>query len=130
MPSDAPSPDFHHYKLGEPSQVWHYRDAGGRLLGHVLRFDKEDGGKETRPLVFCVGPDGQGQWRWQMFAAPRPLYGLERLRAHIEAPVLLVEGEKTADAAQELFPDLVAVTSRVAATRPARLTGHPCKGGR
>ena len=33
------------------------------------------------------------------------------VRARIEAPVLLVEGEKTADAAQELFADLVVVTS-------------------
>ena len=111
VPAEAPAPDFHHYKLGDPSRVWAYRDSQGRLLGHVLRFDKEDGSKETRPLVFCEGPDGRGQWRWQMFAPPRPLYGLERLRARIEAPVLLVEGEKTANAAQELFADLVVVTS-------------------
>jgi len=111
VPAEAPAPDFHHYKLGDPSRVWAYRDSQGRLLGHVLRFDKEDGTKETRPLVFCEGPNGQGQWRWQMFAVPRPLYGLERLRARIESPVLLVEGEKTADAAQELFTDMVVVTS-------------------
>ena len=128
VPSDAPSPDFHHYKLGEPSQVWHYRDADGRLLGHVLRFDTEDGGKETRPLVFCEGPDGQGQWRWQMFAEPRPLYGLERLRARIEAPVLLVEGEKTSDAAQELFPDLVVVTSPGGSNAAGKADWSPLQG--
>ena len=108
--------------------MWHYRDAEGRLLGHVLRFDKEDGSKETRPLVFCEGPDGQGQWRWQMFAAPRPLYGLERLRARMEAPVLLVEGEKTADAAQELFPDLVAVTSPGGSNAAGKADWSPLQG--
>ena len=128
VPPDAPSPDFHHYKLGEPSQVWHYRDAEGRLLGHVLRFDKPDGSKETRPLVFCEGPDGQGQWRWQMFASPRPLYGLERLRAQIEAPVLLVEGEKTADAAQVLFPELMAVTSPGGSNAAGKADWSPLRG--
>jgi len=128
VPADAPSPDIHHYKLGAPSQVWSYRDVDGRLLGHVLRFDKEDGSKETRPLVFCEGPDGQRQWRWQMFAAPRPLYGLERLRARMEAPVLLVEGEKTADAAQELFPDLAVVTSPGGSNAAGKVDWSPLKG--
>lgn len=41
---------------------------------------------------------------------PRPLYGLDRLAAAPAAPVLIVEGEKTADAAADLFPGF-AVTS-------------------
>ncbi len=36
--------------------------------------------------------------------APRPLFGLDRLAARPDAPVLVVEGEKAADAATELFP--------------------------
>ncbi|MBU1157698.1 MAG: DUF927 domain-containing protein [Proteobacteria bacterium] len=94
----------------------------------MLRFNKEDGCKETRPLVFCEGPDGQRQWRWQMFAAPRPLYGLERLRARIEAPVLLVEGEKAADAAQELFPELVVVTSPGGSNAASKADWSPLQG--
>ena len=43
--------------------------------------------------------------------APRPLYGLDRLAACLEAAVILCEGEKAADAAAELFPEHVAVTS-------------------
>jgi uncharacterized protein (DUF927 family) len=36
---------------------------------------------------------------------------LERLQADVESPVLLVEGEKAADAAWEIFPEYIAVTS-------------------
>jgi uncharacterized protein (DUF927 family) len=38
------------------------------------------------------------------------LYGLDQLAARPNAPVILVEGEKTADAAQELLPGHVVVT--------------------
>ncbi len=41
--------------------------------------------------------------------APTPLYGLDRLAARPDAPVLVVEGEKAADAAAVLFPGRVAV---------------------
>jgi putative DNA primase/helicase len=42
--------------------------------------------------------------------APRPFYGLDRLAARPSAPVLVVEGEKAADAAATLFPEYVTVT--------------------
>jgi uncharacterized protein (DUF927 family) len=84
--------------------VWRYRDAAGALLFVVARFDTPRG-KEVLP--FCCGADG---WRWKAAPAPRPLYGLDHLAARSDAPVLLVEGEKTADAAANLFPTYVAMT--------------------
>ena len=128
VPSEAPKPELTHYKLKDPSRVWSYRDAQGRLLGHVLRFEKPDGSKETRPLVFCQGPEGQRQWRWKSFPAPRPLYGLERLHARMEAPVLLVEGEKAADAAQEIFPEHVAITSPGGSNAAGQADWSPLQG--
>ena len=60
---------------------------------------------------------GEVQWRWMSFPKPRPLYGLDKLAENPNALVMLVEGEKAADAAQELFianglpmQDLVVVT--------------------
>ncbi|WP_409529428.1 VapE domain-containing protein [Thiobacillus sp.] len=44
------------------------------------------------------------------FPEPRPLYGLDRLSAKPEATVLLVEGEKCADAGHEQLPDLAVVS--------------------
>jgi uncharacterized protein (DUF927 family) len=93
-----------HRRHGVPSRVWRYRDAAGALLFAVARFDV-DGWKEVLP--YSCGADG---WRWKAVPAPRPLYGLDRLAARPDAPVLLVEGEKTADAAASLFPTYVAMT--------------------
>jgi 5S rRNA maturation endonuclease (ribonuclease M5) len=97
------------------STGWRYLDAKGQLLGCVVRYDKPANGhpasKDVCPFTFCRGPGGATEWRMKGWDAPRPLYGLDRLAARSQAPVLVVEGEKTADAAEKLFPDFVAVTS-------------------
>jgi hypothetical protein len=98
------SQTIRHRRHGTPSTVWHYRDAAGRLLFTVCRFDVPDGGKEVLPLT--CGADG---WRWRGPPKPSPLYGLDRLAARPDAPVLVLEGEKAADAAVKIFPDLVPV---------------------
>jgi hypothetical protein len=94
---------------------WHYRDAEGRLLGCVARFDKPANGspgeKQVKPFTFCQGPNGRMEWRSKAFAEPRPLYGLHRLAALPTAPVLVVEGEKAASAGGRRFRDHVAITS-------------------
>lgn len=98
VPDDAPPPPVAHIKRGKPEHVWRYLDAQGRLLGVICRFTASDGGKEILPLTYCRhATTGEREWRWIAFPVPRPLYGLDRLRAG--KPVLLVEGEKCADAA-------------------------------
>jgi len=111
VPADAPKPDLKHYKHGKPASVWEYLDAQGKLLGIVCRFDLPDGSKEIVPLSYCAHTgNGKRAWRWLSFAKPRPLYGLDLLAERPEAPVLLVEGEKTADAAEPIAPDYITVT--------------------
>ena len=110
VPEDAPR-QIPSHKLGKPSASWPYRDAAGRLLGLAVRFDLPDDDKDVLPLTFCEGPDGRREWRWKAFPVPRLLYGLDRLADRPDAPGLVVEGEKAADAAAALFPDHVAVTS-------------------
>jgi putative DNA primase/helicase len=110
VPDNAPLRIPRH-PLGEPSAVWKYRDAAGRLLGSVCRWEHGDGKKTIMPLSYCQDDAGCQSWRWVHLPAPRPLYGLDRLALDPGAPVLLVEGEETADAAAKLFPDHVAVTS-------------------
>lgn len=110
-PDDAPPPPERHPKLGRPSGRWTYRDAVGRTLGLAMRFDKPDG-KQFRPLT-CWRPakGGKPVWRWEAWAAPRPLYGLDRLAACPSAAVVICEGEKAADAAGRLLPECVVITS-------------------
>lgn len=110
VPDHAPR-EFPRHRLGKPSATWTYRDARGRVLHHVCRWDPQGERKTFLPLTFCRTATGNRAWCWQHLPTPRPMYGLDRLAAHPDATVLLVEGEKTADAAAKLFPDHVVVTS-------------------
>jgi len=99
-PADAPPPDFKHYKHGPAVAHWTYRDANGHLIGYISRHQPKDG---SRKQIIPWGWDTQrGKWRNLSFAKPRPLYGLDLLAASPDAPVLLVEGEKAADAARQI----------------------------
>ena len=108
---DAPAPPKAHLVRGFPEHVWCYRNADGRVLGFVYRFKKSDGGKEVLPLVWAKNEEtGALDWRWMSFSEPRPLYGLDRLAAKPDATVLVVEGEKCADAGHENLPELAVVS--------------------
>lgn len=109
-PVPAEAPDYRtqwgHYARGVPGRHWEYLSQGGQLLGVVCRFDTSTGGKDVQPLSWCEGPGGRREWRYMAFPQPRPLYGLDRLPAlDPEAPatVVVVEGEKCADALYELL---------------------------
>jgi uncharacterized protein (DUF927 family) len=90
----------------------------------VARFDTASG-KEILPMT--CGADG---WRFKGPPAPRPLYGLDRLAARPDAPVLAVEGEKAADAIGAPFADHVAVTWSGGAKAAARSDWRPLAGRR
>lgn len=97
-PEPAPAPPVAHSVRGKPEARWEYR-RDGRLLGYVYRFKTSDGGKEVLPLAWAKnGETGAEEWRWLAFALPRPLYLPGGLMG-TEKPVLVVEGEKCADAA-------------------------------
>ncbi|HXF44896.1 MAG TPA: VapE domain-containing protein, partial [Burkholderiaceae bacterium] len=89
---------------------WAYHDTQGRLLGYTVRFT--DGkAKQIVPQTFCRNVAGRAEWKWKSFPVPRPLYGLARLAERPEAPVLVVEGEKSADAAHTLLGDRYVVVT-------------------
>lgn len=114
IPDSAPTPpDSVHRKIkGEWTRLtlarrWAYRNAAGEELGYVCRFQLPGGGKEVVPLVWAVSSlTGECRWRWLSFPKPRPMYGLEKLAANPAAQVIVVEGEKAADAGQERFIEL------------------------
>lgn len=119
VPADAPPPpEVRAFELSpkkwtklEPVARWAYRDAAGRVLGYVCRFNLPDGSKEVIPLVYCQEASGdKRKWIWKSLPAPRPLYNLPELSQRPEAQVLLVEGEKAADAARTLLPGYVVIT--------------------
>ncbi|GBR28625.1 DNA/RNA helicase [Komagataeibacter oboediens DSM 11826] len=118
------------------SFLWVYRDAEGRPLCARFRKEREDGGKDILPLSYGrrVWTDSKGNrhdgtgWHWKQGRKPLPLYGLDQLAAFPDVPVLLVEGEKTADAAARLFPDYVVMTSQGGSKAAANNDWSPLAG--
>lgn len=89
-PVDAPGPD-----LSQAEARWCYRTPDGHPWFYVARYP----GKRIRPWAWDL--DAQA-WVQRGLPKPRPLYGLELLAARPEAAVLIVEGEKSAEAAHVL----------------------------
>jgi putative DNA primase/helicase len=108
IPAPGPALEISHYKHGKPAKAWAYRGKDGKIIGYVCRFNFPDGSKDVLPFVYAT--DGtKKEWRWLGFDDPRPLYNLDQLVKRPDAMVMIVEGEKTADAAQKLFPSVVVV---------------------
>jgi ATP-dependent exoDNAse (exonuclease V) alpha subunit len=89
-----------------------YRDENGNLKGYVVRLEKppimqSDGttktAKLTPPLSYVEDARGFKYWKWKAFFGEndKTPYGMEKLRHDHSKPILIVEGEKTADAAQK-----------------------------
>lgn len=82
-----------------PSMVFPYR-AGGELIGYVVRVEFDDGKKVTPTLRWVRLADGRETWAVVPFDKPRPLYWARSTGGQ----VLVIEGEKAADAAARLLP--------------------------
>lgn len=123
VPADAPMcTDFKHPTHGDASMVWTYRDLDSKLMFYVCRFDPADGSrKQISPRSWCAHPGKASRWTWRGITGKgkRPLYGLDRLTAKPDATVLMVEGEKAADAGDELLGDEYAVLSWMGGTETA-----------
>ncbi|HVA82349.1 MAG TPA: hypothetical protein VNF29_15585, partial [Candidatus Binataceae bacterium] len=97
---------------GEIVGWWPYLSADGLALSWRVRIDHPNKPRDVLPLTWCRNSDtGACAWRVKDLPSPRPLYGLEWLAAMPDAPVLIVQGEKTADAARRMLPEWVVVTS-------------------
>ena len=98
--------------FGKPDVVYPYKDSAGQDLFYVLRRNAQQGGsKAIRPLTLWQAPSGQTQWKLEGMPAPRPLYNLDQMAQQPTAPILIVEGEKAADTARNLFPQGVVTTT-------------------
>lgn len=116
VPETAPKVSFkhHHRQDSDIDHVAEYRDNDG-LHGYVVRFRTSDGGKDPIPRTWSESTGRGGtMWKWRQWDEPRPLYlpGHERPAART---VVLVEGEKKADALHQLLqagvPDVYCVAS-------------------
>ena len=119
VPSGVPEPEFrfpfHDDKLDTwidlvPVRTWRY-EFDGEFFGYTARIErinsKGELQKDVMPLTWCEDEsDGRGtrKWRWKQWDAPRPLYvPAGFLSADKSLPVVVVEGEKCAQAGMELL---------------------------
>lgn len=127
VPANAPEPDPKWFY--RTTARYEYRGPTGALNFYMRRYDEPDG-KRFSPLSCFLMPDGEMRWSKGGPKLNRPLYGLERLgKASGDARVFIVEGEKTADAAQKIFADAVCLTSAFRSNAPPTKTNWtPLKG--
>lgn len=113
----------------DPDFTWEFRQPDGGLAFVVTRYNADE--KEKKRFI----PWTYDGAKWQPKGLPgakRPLYNAPLLAAAPAANVLIVEGEKTADAARQYVPDgWVVTTWHGGAQAVGRsdwdiLTGHTC----
>jgi putative DNA primase/helicase len=98
----------------EAAGKWTYADASGKPVAVVYRFNHPITGKKT------IRPWDVARGEWKHLEGLRPLYNLpEILAAPLDRPVVLVEGEKTAEAVREVG---YVATSMMGGAQAARVT--------
>jgi Ti-type conjugative transfer relaxase TraA len=88
--------------------TYEYRNKDGKLLGYVVRVLDEEGKKQTLPVSYCHNTKVNfNRWWLKGFSdnGYKPIYGAEKLGQSPLQRVLIVEGEKAADAAAKIFPE-------------------------
>lgn len=120
VPSDAPrfsasNRRFRSSTHGYPVASWTYRDAEGRVMGHVARYERRDANgkidKMIWPWTFAVR-EGKREWVVGAMPDPRVPYNLDRIAsAPMDAIIQWHEGEKAADAGAEIFPNWIPTTT-------------------
>ena len=112
-----------HGSYGKPARVWEYKNENGVLIGYIARYEPADSRKQIVPWTWV-----DGKWKATQFPEPRPLYGLELLAARKQAHVIIVEGEKAADAARQIIPGSVCITWPGGAMATAKVNWEPLRG--
>jgi putative DNA primase/helicase len=126
------NPYFNHGSWGGVAvssfKPYAYRNASGDVNSFMLRYNLVNGEKKVRPYSCWQQDGGQSKMEWLSPAKPYTLYNLDQLVAKPNAPVLVTEGEKSADAASILFPDYVVVTTMFGAQSPLNSDLNPLIG--
>lgn len=128
VPSRAPkfNPEKDLYWLknngSKISNTYEYQDIYGRLIGYAIRVLKEKVDevtgevreiKDVLPVAYCKDTNsGEEGWALKGLLVDgfKPIYGAQKIHINSSKPVLIVEGEKTADAAAELFPEFTVLS--------------------
>ena len=125
VPADVPAPDLRQGGKA-PAATYEYRDGEGGLVAIIARYE-DMGKKRFTPVTLWLSPDGSAAWHYKGIDDNRPLYRLPHLSTAPTKPVLLVEGEKCADAIAG-FAGWVSTTWMGGAKAVAKTDYTPLKG--
>ena len=107
---------------GETAGRWEYHDADGRLVGLVVRWNRETG-KTFLPISLTTS----GSWICEGMPAPRPIYRLPQVLA-TDGPIYVAEGEKAAGALASI--GLISTTSPNGSKSAGKADWSPLRGRR
>jgi putative DNA primase/helicase len=84
----------------KPDKVYFYQNATGTTIGAVLRWDvQHQDGSKSKIIQPVAWDEKDNTWKHCGMPTPRPLYALPKIvTASLEVPIIVVEGEKCADA--------------------------------
>lgn len=101
--------DPSHFQRDETGR-YPYIDAKNQIVGYVVRLEEMTTHDILyKTLTYCQHESGEQSWFWKEFSTFL-IYNLYELLTNRDKKVLIVEGEKTSDAAKLLFPDYVVIT--------------------
>lgn len=132
VPMNAPACDL--YKHSDFVAAHSYYDHKGEPCFQVFRLEAPDPqditkvAKKFLPATFVSCPDGSCKWQYTAPPAPRLIYGRYALETMPGVPVLMVEGEKCADEAQRVFPEVPVVTWSGGSNAVGKTDFSPLKG--
>lgn len=118
---------------GFPSAFFPYKNSLGVTVGYIVRWDvKIEGGESKKGIRPYIYNFEEKRWKCKFFGSnlenSRPLYNLPEILKRENASILIVEGEKTCEAAKLLFPEFVATTSSGGAKSVKKTDWHWLRG--
>lgn len=93
--------------------IYYYRNNQKQLIGLTVRLvSRQDGKKQVLPVSYCHNESlNQEAWKLKGFSdnGYKPIYHIDKIKDE-QRTILIVEGEKTCDKAQELLPDYIVLS--------------------
>jgi putative DNA primase/helicase len=128
-PVEYPKKIDESWKRFKINTYYTYRTKNGEPAGYgclVIYPEIKKNGKHEKeivPLTYCKNGSNK-EWRFKSFPIPRPIYKLDKLIENPDAQVIIVSGEKCADAGEKLFIDIknVVVISWIGGDKGATTT--------
>lgn len=138
LQADVVIPEFSEEFMGRKTKdrfkdgkltFYRYYSSKGTPIGCVVRCDKDIDGDKAKSFAQFSYDRIKNRWQSSWSGDGKPLYNLQEITARVDTPVMVVEGEKTAEAAKLLFPDYVVTTSCMGSASP-RSSNWSCLSGR